>query len=83
MQAMRKERRKGMDSIPRGLEGYLNASQVDTLNEVARFGWELKYVRRPLFMEPVPILYNRNMDRYAVMEIDGCLNRSIEVALRH
>ncbi len=83
MQAMRKERRRGMRSIPNGLESYLNASQIDTLQEVSGFGWELKYVRRPLFMEPVPILYNQSMDRYAVMDIDGCMNRSIEVALRH
>ncbi len=83
MRAIRKERRKGMHSIPNSLESYLNPAQIDTLYEVARFGWELHYVRRPLFMEPVPILYNRNMDKYAVMDIDGCLNRTLSVALRH
>lgn len=80
---MRRERRKGTSPIPSGLESYLNFSQMITLNEAEGFGWQLKYVRRPLFMEPVPILYNPDMDRYAVMDIDGCINRSIEVALRH
>ncbi|MFT5032973.1 MAG: hypothetical protein ACI89D_002588 [Bermanella sp.] len=83
MRATPKERRKGMHSIPDGLESYLNPAQIVTLHEVARFGWELQYVRRPLFMEPVPILFNHTMNRYAVMDINGCMNRSIDVALRH
>lgn len=81
--AGRRERRKGISSIPNSLEAYLNLAQIATLQEVEGFGWELRYVRRPLFMEPVPILYNPVMDCYAVMDIEGCVNRSVEVALRH
>ncbi len=72
-----------MLSIPNSLEAYLNSSQILTLHEVEGFGWELKYVRRPLFMEPVPILYHPDMEAYAVMDIDGCINRNVDVALRH
>lgn len=82
MQAMAKERRRGLDSVPGSLESYLNPSQMTTLQQVENFGWVLRYVRRPLFMEPVPILYHRDMQQYAVLEMDGGLNRNVDVALR-
>ena len=78
-----RERRKGLDSVPDSLEIYLNASQIATLQQVEHFGWMLKYVRRPLFMEPVPILFHRDMGSYAVLEMDGSLNRNVDVAVRH
>ncbi|WP_372778580.1 hypothetical protein [Litorivivens sp.] len=82
MQSSQRERRIGVDSVPESLESYLNASQISTLHKVEHFGWALKYVRRPLFMEPVPILIHQDMGTYAVLEMDGSLNRNVDVALR-
>lgn len=83
MRPRQRERRKGLDGVPDSLETYLNQSQLLTLQQIENFGWSLKYVRRPLFMEPVPVLYHREMNTYAVIEMDGSLNKTVDVAVRH
>ena len=38
------------------LKRELNTEQRLTLAELEKFGWELKFIRRPLFQQPVPVV---------------------------
>ena len=49
------KRKSERDSID-DLRAQLNAEQRITLGELEILGWSLKFVRRPLFQEPVPVV---------------------------
>ncbi len=82
MKERTKERRNDLRLVSKSLEEDLNPAQISALHQIENFGWSLKYVRRPLFMEPVPIVFHNSVHAYAVLEVDGTLNRNAEVALR-
>jgi hypothetical protein len=52
----------------------LNAVQKETLDGLERFGWELKFVRRPLFLDPLPVVFDSDRKRYALLNPDGTLD---------
>ena len=76
------ERRKGDKSIPDNLEGTLNEAQLIALPTLERFGWELRFVRRPLFQEAVPVVCNAEGTMVGVLEEDGRLNLQLAVEIR-
>ena len=61
------------DNIAR-LRALLNEDQRMTLADLERFGWELKFVRRPLFLPSIPVVSDATRKTYAVLEADGTLN---------
>jgi hypothetical protein len=70
-----KERRKGDESqIVNALKRELNDEQRIALADLERFGWELKFIRRPMFQESVPVVFDPDRTHYAVLEKDGSLN---------
>lgn len=79
MAVARRERRKGVDPIPDNLSEYLNKAQQGTLHYMEDYGWNLKFVRRPLFLEPIPILYHPDNNIYSALNEDGSLNPDIHV----
>jgi len=54
----------------------LTPAQLDALTTLEFFRWELRFVRRPLFQDPIPVVFNRDGKRYAVLEPDGSLNEN-------
>ena len=64
------------------MEKKLNVEQRMTLHQMESFGWELRFVRQPLFQEPVPVLFDAESNRYAVLEEDGNLNREHGLTIR-
>jgi hypothetical protein len=66
----------------RTLERELNEDQVITLREYERYGWELKFVRRTPFKPSVPIIYDRDTRKYAVIEADGSVNEKHGLVIR-
>ena len=76
------ERRNAPHRSCRELRRELNEAQQDTLGELERYGWELKFVRRPLFQAPIPVLFDRDDTRYVVIEEDGTLNEQPALQLR-
>ncbi len=56
------------------LRALLNEDQRMTLADLERFGWELKFVRRPLFLPSIPVVADADRKKFAVLEIDGTLN---------
>lgn len=76
------ERRIGEKAIPDNLKHILNETQLMMLGRMERFGWELKFIRRPLFMDVVPVLIHLDSQRIAVMENEGILNIESDIKIR-
>jgi hypothetical protein len=67
----KKERRKSAHAIQQAMKRELNEAQLSTLNSLEPFGWELKFVRRPMFQLPVAIVFDGDRKTFAVLELDG------------
>jgi hypothetical protein len=77
------ERRKGVQQSARALRAELNEAQRDTLAELERYGWQLKFIRRPIFQPSIPVLFDGDRTSYAVLEADGTLNEHPPLDIRH
>ncbi|GHB96517.1 hypothetical protein [Thermomonas carbonis] len=78
----RDERRTSPQRPCRELRRQLNESQLDTLGQLERYGWELKFVRRPLFQPVIPVLFDPDRHGYAILEEDGSLNEHPPFVIR-
>lgn len=65
------ERRQKSASGSDALREGLSSEQLTTLRSMEYFGWTLDFVRRPMFQPPIPVAFDRNRQRYAVIEFDG------------
>ena len=79
---MDNEQRKGMNPVPENIDELLNEAQLRTLQGLKQFGWELYFVRRPLFQEAVPVLINREGNKTIVLETNGGINEKAEINVR-
>jgi len=77
-----KERRIGEKPVPDDYDEKLNYPQRIGLRQIERFGWNLKFVRRPLFMEPVPVVFNAEDSKMGLLEIDGKINMETDIDVR-
>ena len=75
------DRRKAAENKAR-LRALLNDDQRLTLADLERFGWELKFVRRPMFQPSVPVVFDADRRSWAVLEADGTLNHSPAFKIR-
>lgn len=82
MRMAQAERRTGTHKSGRELRSELNDAQLETLNELERFGWQLKFVRRPLFQPSIPVVFDGDRKHYAVLEPDGTLNEHPAFTIR-
>jgi len=69
-----KERRTNPPHPTRALRSDLNEAQLQTLADLERFGWQLKFVRRPMFQPSIPVVFDPDLKTYALLEADGSLN---------
>ena len=51
-----RERRKLEGRPSPGLKRELNEDQRIALADLEKFGWELKFIRRPMFQQPIPVV---------------------------
>lgn len=70
---MDREKRKGSIPIPDNLEELLNKAQLQALSGLKYSGWELRYLRKPLFQEPMPVMHNTNDGRIGILDHVGIL----------
>ncbi len=77
------ERRKDQPRSARELRNDLNQAQRETLTDLERYGWLLKFVRRPMFQPSVPVVFDGDRKTYAVLEADGTLNEHPPFDIRH
>ena len=77
------ERRKGAPKLDDAtLLAGLTPEQQATIHTMETFHWRLKFVRRPLFKIPIPVLFNREGDRYVVVNEDGTIDENPVLKLR-
>jgi len=77
-----RERRQSPPQDSAALRAGLTPEQLKALETLEHFKWTLKFVRRPLFKEPVPVVFDRTGTRWAVLEGDGSINESPGFRLR-
>jgi hypothetical protein len=71
-----KERRRNLSPQQIALRRELNEAQQMTLASLEPFGWELKFVRRPMFQAAIPVVFDGDRKKFAVLEADGTLNEN-------
>lgn len=73
----RERRRVSADTVEMTeLKAGCTPQQLATMATMEQFGWTLKFVRRPMFMPPIPIVFDRARQRWAVVEEDGSINEN-------
>jgi hypothetical protein len=58
------------------LRAGLTPEQLDALATLEHFRWTLRFVRRPMFHFPIPILFSPDGSRFVVLEADGAVNEN-------
>jgi len=77
------ERRKGAQKRDDAtLLAGLTPEQQATIHTMETFHWRLKFVRRPLFKTPIPVLFDRAGTRYVVVREDGTIDENPALKLR-
>lgn len=76
------DKRGTQDAIPVQLGHYLTAMQMQSLDQLADFGWQLAFVRRPLFDKPTVVLISPEAKQYATLEEEGSLNLEPDLVWR-
>ena len=79
---MDRDRRAGELQSRSEKERNLSDEQVNGLRKFEQFGWELLFVRQPHFEEPVPVMYDVDTGRYAVLDKDGTSNKVHNLTVR-
>ncbi len=75
-------KRKGEKPIPDDIENYLNDAQQVELNTIEKFGWSLKFIRRPLFQDNIVVVANPDGSSFGILEEDGVLNLQPDIEIR-
>ena len=76
------ERRGHKTAVPADLDQLLNEDQLLALHRVEEFGWQVEFVRRPLFQTPITVVANPEHQRFAVLESDGTVNQEPDIVIR-
>ena len=76
------ERRRGADTDPASQRAGLTPAQLVTLEALEIFKWRLAFVRRPLFLAPIPVLFDKDDTRFVVVREDGTLDEEPTLRLR-
>lgn len=71
-----KDRRYTADANNYALRAQLNEAQLQRLSELERFGWEIQFVRRPLFQDPIPVVVDGDRKSFGVLTPEGELDES-------
>lgn len=79
---METEKRKGEAPIPSRFQDALSLEQIMTLRQIENFGWQLAFIRRPLFQESVVVVTTSDSKKFGVLEDTGELNLQAEIRIR-
>lgn len=76
------ERRNFEKPRSSSLRSRLNEDQKLELATLERFGWELKFIRQPPFQQPIPVMYDPETRKYAILKEDGSLDEKLPFKVR-
>jgi hypothetical protein len=75
-------RRTPASSSRREMEAKLTMDQTATLRQLESFGWTLRFVRQPLFQDPIPVVVQGKGNVIGILEHDGRLKVDINIQIR-
>jgi hypothetical protein len=79
-----RERRLGLPPVPEALDTLLTSAQRQGLDQAISFGWELVFVRHPLFQDFATVVVTRDHGgTYATISADGELEFNPDLPVRH
>lgn len=64
------------------LHAQLTEAQLGMVGELERFGWDLRFVRRPAFQPPMPVLFSGD-DVFLCLRADGTMDETSPLQTRH
>lgn len=73
---MTPERRSPVPPDDAALRAGLTPAQASAIATLEQLGWALRFVRRPLFRDPVPVLFEKGSRRWLVVNGDGSLDET-------
>ena len=76
------KRKRKQPPIPDNLEDYLNEVQLQALGQLENFGWELKFIRRPVFEKAIVVIMSGGGEKVGILEEDGSINTEIDIVIR-
>ena len=76
------DRRTSAKQLLKVLKRDLNEAQLETLHDLEKFGWELKFVRRKPFEPAIAVVTDGDRKSIAVLEPDGSINEQHGLAIR-
>ena len=79
---MEKDRRSSQEVLRRKMLQDLTDAQRAAVNQLETFSWVLSFVRRPMFMDVIPVLEDLDSGRFALLEEDGTLNENHDLVIR-
>jgi hypothetical protein len=74
--------RRGNKPIPDDLDKVLNDLQLLALQEAEELDWKLKFVRRPLYREAIPVITDPTGSKFGIIERNGEINLSPKTKIR-
>ena len=74
--------RNRMTPIPNNWKKLLNPLQLMAIKNVAKFGWELHFVRRNGLDVPVPVVKGPEGELVGVIDLDGNIDSSPKIIIR-
>ncbi|MGO3126977.1 MAG: hypothetical protein ACTIJY_02775 [Luteimonas sp.] len=72
----RPDRRKPDHPDAATLRAGLTPAQTRAIATLEQLGWTLRFVRRPLFRDPVPVLLEKSGSRWIAVDGDGRLDEN-------
>lgn len=78
----RERRRQIENQDAAALRAGLTPQQLSALETLESFQWTLRFVRRPMFMDPIPVVVDRTGQRHAVLRPDGSLDENLDFKIR-
>jgi len=79
---MDNEKRKAGQKTLEQLKDDLNEAQKLAMHRAEGFGWELRFIREPLFQEATAVIYSAEGDRIGVLEPDGRIELKPDIKVR-
>ena len=76
------EKRKGLKPVPDAPLVYLNEAQLFTYHRMTASGWRIKFIRRPMYQNPVFVMTDSDETLLAIIERNGFLNKKPDIPLR-
>ena len=79
---MEDEKRNNEKAIPDNVEEYLNDLQQAILGTIKKYGWVLKFIRRPHDEAPIIVIEDKDGKEIGVLEDNGAINYESGIVIR-